>query len=152
MHELIRLIKQRKFKALFMEKTDDSFVQFFRYLFVGGLASVVDWTALWFFYDIVNIYKYVSIALAFACGLLVNYIFSSLFVFTDVETGSRTSQFTIYLTTGLIGLGWTELFMLLFDEVLGIHYMVSKIITTAIVLLWNFGSKKILLYRKRGNK
>ena len=152
MHELIRLIKQRKFKALFMEKNDDSFVQFFRYLFVGGLASVVDWTALWFFYDIVNIYKYVSIALAFACGLLVNYIFSSLFVFTDVETGSRTSQFTIYLTTGLIGLGWTELFMLLFDEVLGIHYMVSKIITTAIVLLWNFGSKKILLYRKRGNK
>lgn len=152
MHELIRLIKQRKFKALFMEKNDDSFVQFFRYLFVGGLASVVDWTALWFFYDIVNIYKYISIALAFACGLLVNYIFSSLFVFTDVETGSRTSQFTIYLTTGLMGLGWTELFMLLFDEVLGIHYMVSKIITTAIVLLWNFGSKKILLYRKRGNK
>lgn len=135
-----------------MEKNDDSFVQFFRYLFVGGLASVVDWTALWFFYDIVNIYKYVSIALAFACGLLVNYIFSSLFVFTNVENGNRTSQFTIYLTTGLMGLGWTELFMLLFDEVLGIHYMVSKIITTAIVLLWNFGSKKILLYRKRGNK
>lgn len=152
MHELIKLIKQRKFKALFMEQTSDSFIQFFRYLFVGGLASVVDWTALWFFYDIINIHKYVSIALAFVCGLLVNYIFSSLFVFTNVESNNRASQFSIYLTTGLIGLGWTELFMLLFDEVLSIHYMVSKIITTAIVLLWNFGSKKILLYRKRGNK
>ncbi len=152
MHNLLTLIKQRKFKALFVEETYDSFVQFFRYLFVGGLASVVDWTALWFFYDIINIHKYVSIALAFICGLLVNYIFSSLFVFTKIENSSRTSQFSIYLTTGLMGLGWTELFMLLFDKALGIHYMVSKIITTAIVLLWNFGSKKILLYRKRDKK
>ena len=153
MHELIRLIKHKKIKALFMAKTHNTFIQFFRYLFVGGFASVVDWLALWFFYEKASIYEYVSIAMAFVCGLMANYILSSHFVFTGIAKDKKhTTKFPVYFTTGLIGLGFTELFMLLFDGVLGIHYMVSKIITTAVVFIWNFGSKKILLYRKRDDE
>ena len=63
MLELIRLIKHRKIKALFMAKTHNTFIQFFRYLFVGGFASVVDWGALWLFYDILGIWEYIAIAL-----------------------------------------------------------------------------------------
>ncbi len=157
MHELIRLIKHRKIKALFMAKTHNTFIQFFRYLFVGGFASVVDWGVLWLLYDKLGAFsfigradEYISIAIAFLCGLFVNYILSMHFVFTGIaKNKTHTSKFPVYLITGVIGLLFTELFMLLFDGVFGIHYMVAKIITTAIVFLWNFGSKKIILYRKR---
>ena len=153
MHELIRLIKHRKIKALFMAKTHNTFIQFFRYLFVGGFASVVDWGALWLFYDILGIWEYLSIALAFLSGLFVNYILSNHFVFTGIAKDKKhTSKFPVYFVTGVIGLVFTELFMLLFDGVFGMHYMTAKIITTAVVFIWNFGSKKIILYRKRDDE
>lgn len=153
MHELIRLIKHRKIKALFMAKTHNTFIQFFRYLFVGGFASVVDWGALWLFYDILGIWEYIAIALAFLSGLFVNYILSNHFVFTGIAKDKKhTSKFPVYFVTGVIGLVFTELFMLLFDGVFGMHYMLAKIITTAVVFIWNFGSKKIILYRKRDDE
>lgn len=111
---------------------------------------MADWTALWLFYDVLGIREYLSIALAFIGGLLVNYILSSRFVFTGIAKDKKHStKFPVYLVTGIIGLVFTELFMLLFDSVLGIHYMASKIITTVLVFGWNFGSKKLILYRKR---
>jgi putative flippase GtrA len=148
MHELIQLIKQYNLKALFINKTDNPFIQFFRYVFVGGAATVVDWTFLWLFYDVIGIYKYLSVAFSFLLGLLTNFCLSDRFVFSNVpETRSSANKFSVYLITGLIGLGLTELFMLLFDGLLGLHYMIAKIITTAIVLAWNFFSKKIALYK-----
>lgn len=148
--EFIRLIRHRKIKALFTAKTHNTFIQFFRYLFVGGLASVADWTALWILYDKLRIHEYLSIALAFLLGLLVNYYLSSKFVFTGIAKDKKHgTKFSVYLITGVIGLALTELLMLLLDGVLGVHYMVAKIITTVLVFGWNFGSKKIILYRKR---
>ncbi len=153
MKELIRLIRHRKIKALFMAKTHNTFIQFFRYIFVGGLASVVDWGALWLLYSKVGIPQYIAIAVAFLCGLFVNYILSVHFVFTGIaKDQNHSTKFSVYFTTGVIGLVLTELFMLFFESVLGIHYMVSKIITTALVFGWNFGSKKLILYRKRDDE
>lgn len=151
--ELIRLIRHRKIKALFLAKTHNTFIQFFRYLFVGGLASVVDWAVLWLLYGQLNIPQYISVALAFLCGLLVNYILSVHFVFVGIaKDQNHSTKFSVYFTTGVIGLILTELFMMLFENFLNIHYMIAKIITTALVFGWNFGSKKIILYRKRDDE
>lgn len=153
MLELIKLILGFKLKTLFIAKTNNSYIQFFRYFFVGGISTVVDWAALWFCYDVLDIFKYLSVAIGFCIGLVVNYVLSDKFVFNDVSKDKSTTQkFSIYLVTGLMGLGFTEIFMLIFDGLLNIHYMVSKVITTAIVFIWNFGSKKIALYRKRDKK
>ena len=105
------------------------------------------------FYDILGIWEYIAIALAFLSGLFVNYILSNHFVFTGIAKDKKhTSKFPVYFVTGVIGLVFTELFMLLFDGVFGMHYMLAKIITTAVVFIWNFGSKKIILYRKRDDE
>ena len=56
------------------------------------------------------------------------------------------AEFLIFLIIGLIGLGLTLLFMWLFVDVAGIYPLISKLVTTAIVLLWNFGARKIILY------
>ena len=31
-----------------------------------------------------------------------------------------------------------------------LHYTVSKLVTTGIVFMWNFGSRKLLLFRRNG--
>lgn len=153
MKELIKLIRHRKIKALFMAKTHNTFIQFFRYLFVGGIASIVDWAALWLFYGVIGIEEYIAVALAFLCGLLVNYILSIHFVFVGIaKDQNHSTKFSVYFTTGVIGLTLTELFMLLFDGLLNMHYMVARIITTLLIFGWNFGSKKMILYRKRDDE
>ena len=49
MREFFSLLFHGRMKALFLEPTTNSFIQFFRYLFVGGLATVVDWVLLFGF-------------------------------------------------------------------------------------------------------
>lgn len=149
LNELIKLIRHRKIKALFMAKTHNTFIQFFRYIFVGILTNAIDWVALWFLYQKLNVYEYLSVALAFLLGLAANYILSTKMVFVGIAKNKKhTEKIPVYFFVAVLGLVLTEVFMLLFDGLLGIHYMVSKILTTVIVFIWNFGSKKIILYRK----
>ena len=55
----------------------------------------------------------------------------------------------VFALIGLIGLGLTELLMWLFAGRAGLHYLPSKLLTTALVFIWNFAAKKLLLFRNR---
>lgn len=153
MHELIRLVKHGKIKALFMAKTHNTFIQFFRYIFVGSLASAVDLVTFWIFYQKLEFFEYTAVALSFLCGLIVNYVLSIFFVFVGIgKDHTHSIKFSVYFTVAVFGLAFTEGFMFLLDGVFELHYMLSKILTTIIVFLWNFGSKKLILYRKRDDE
>ncbi len=149
MKELWMLIKSFNLHCLFKSPTNNPFVQFFRYIFVGGIATVVDWGIFYFLQTTFPKTLYVSAAISFCSGLFVNYILSKLLVFTHCPIKSRLVEFLIYLVTGLVGLGLTEIILLMLIDGLNIHFMISKVTATVIVFIWNFGSKKILLYRKR---
>ena len=153
MKEIFELIRERKFKALFYKPTDNTLLQFLRYLFAGGGATVADWSVLYILRSLLSVQLYVSVAIAFCFGLCINYVLSKLFVFNGVsKKAGRTAEISVYLVTGLIGLGFTEGLMFVFCDLLNIYYMPSKIVTTALVLAWNFGSKKFILYREREKK
>ena len=49
---------------------------------------------------------------------------------------------------GVIGLIFNELIMYAGTDILHLHYMVSKLISTAIVFFWNFFARKFLLFNK----
>ncbi len=144
-----RLFKKCKllFHRLFVEPTERTAVQFFRYLFVGGLAFLVDAGAL-FLLERAGLHYLLAAAVAFLLGLTANFILSKLFVFTkDPRRGGRAGEFAAYGLIGLAGLGITELVMYLCTSVFGIYFMLSKIISTVLVFLWNFGARKFFLYR-----
>ena len=42
MDEIRQILRDKNFKKLFVGDTDNTLIQFFRYVFVGGLAFVVD--------------------------------------------------------------------------------------------------------------
>jgi putative flippase GtrA len=151
MKELFGYIKNKDFKALFAEPTTNLFIQMFRYLFVGGGAFIVDWGSLALF-KFIGFNLYVSTALAFVLGLVANYILSKAFVFkAEKSSVGNTAEFIIYGVIGVIGLGLTELLMFILSEKIGIHFLISKIIAAAIVLVWNFVARKLILYRGDSN-
>lgn len=149
MKELFHLLVAHDLNGLFKKETRNGFLQFFRYIFVGGIATVVDWGIL-FVLDLLHPELiYLSVAVSFLAGLIVNYVLSKKFVFHAHTSGyHKFTELGVYVLTGLIGLGLTELIMYISVDLISMRHMFAKIIATALVLAWNFGSKKILLYRK----
>jgi putative flippase GtrA len=95
--------------------------------------------------------------LSFTAGLAVNYLLSASWVFRT-ETNNKARDFAVFSVIGIIGLGLTNLLLYLFIDLgimLRIFYflredmilMLSKMITVAIVLVWNFSARKKFLFR-----
>lgn len=135
---------KKMWSQFFIEKTDNVILQFIRYFFVGGVAAVVNIGMLYVFTDLCHIYYLVSNVISFILGLIVNYILSKKLVFQDETTISKTKEFLIYAIIGVVGLGIDTLLIGLFTSVMNIYYMLSKILSTMIVFVWNFGARKVL--------
>jgi putative flippase GtrA len=50
---------------------------------------------------------------------------------------------------GVVGLGLTELLLYLLSGLLGAPVLLSKVVATAATFLWNFTSRKLLLFSPR---
>ncbi len=147
--KFFELLKKGDFKALFFENTEDAFLQFFRYIFVGGASFVADYVALHLITEL-GIHYLVSGIISFIIGLCVNFALSKWLVFSKKTEGKeKTKEVVVFTVITVIGLGITELLMWLFTEKLLWYYMVSKAVAAVIVLFWNFFMKKILLYGKK---
>ncbi|MBQ2560110.1 MAG: GtrA family protein [Fibrobacter sp.] len=126
--------------------------QFVRYLVTGGLAFVVDFGLYalclykfdWF-YLLANLVGLVA-------GLVINYIMSIAWVFSEckrVLEDRKTAEFTIFAVVGFLGVGINELLMLLMVGGFKWDEMISKMAAAVLVLMWNFGARKMMLFREQ---
>lgn len=134
------------FNKLFRDPTDDIFLQLFRYVFVGGTAFVVDFFFLYFFSDICGIYYLISAVLSFIISVLVNYIMSTKWVFNQDNIENKVLEFNLFILISTIGLVFTEILLYLFTDIIGLYYLISKIISAIIVLFWNFLARRVMFY------
>ena len=139
--------KESAIDKLIKNQTDRTHIQFFRYIFVGGAAFIVDFASLFIFTDIFGVYYLTSAAIAFILGLIANYILSIRWVFNKRSLDNMWSEFAIFAVIGIIGLGLNELIIWLFTDYVGLFYLVSKIIAAALILFWNFFARKFTLFR-----
>ncbi len=139
--------KETAIDKVLKNQTDKTHIQFFRYIFVGGAAFIVDFVSLFTFTDFFGVYYLISAALAFTLGLIANYVLSINWVFNNRTLDNMWSEFTVFAIIGLIGLGLNELFIWFFTDFVDIYYLISKIIAAALILSWNFFARKFVLFR-----
>ena len=132
--------------------SQDTIFQLIRYGFVGGIAFVADYFSLYAFTEYIGIPYLVSAAIAFMIGLTVNYVLSNIIVFTTHRLQNKWLEFAIFAIIGVIGLGLNELIMYCASELIGLHYMISKLISTALVFFWNFFARKLTLFYKKSDE
>jgi len=123
--------------------------QFIRYAISGGIAFILDFTILYILTDFFQIYYLMSAGIAFIAGVLTTYIFSITWVFDKRRIQNKHLELGVFILLSVVGLLLTELFMWFFTEKVYFHYLNSKIISSAIVLFWNFFSKKIILFSSK---
>jgi putative flippase GtrA len=139
----------RFISTLFIEETENWFIQLFRYLFVGGFAFVVDYGLLLFLTEALGLHYLISATISFIAGLIVNYFLSTSWIFRKSRLENKWVEFLFYSIIGAIGLGLNNLLLYLLTDKVHIHYMISKLLATAFVMLWNFVSRRIILFTKK---
>ena len=132
---------------LLKNKTNDTLIQLFRYTFVGGFAFIFDFGSLFILTEYFNVYYLVSAAIAFLLGLTINYYLSVIWVFEKRSIKSKQIEFAIFALIGISGLALNEFFIWFFTEIVNMHYLFSKLVSTALVYLWNFCIRKFILFR-----
>lgn len=131
---------------LLKNQTNNTLIQLFRYTFVGGFAFIVDFSLLVILTEFCGVHYLISTAIALTIGLSINYCLSVIWVFDKRKLANKSIEFTLFAIIGIVGLGLNELFIWLFTEFAGFHYLISKIISTAIIYLWNFFARKYILF------
>lgn len=119
--------------------------QFMKFGVVGVIAFVIDYGLLALLTEAFGVNYLVSATISFTVSVVFNYLASMRYVFTHKEGMSRRREFVIFVVLSVIGLAINNLCMWAGVELLGIHYLITKIAATAIVMIWNFATRKIFL-------
>lgn len=119
--------------------------QFMKFGVVGFIAFVIDYGLLALLTETVGINYLISATISFSTSVVFNYLASMRYVFSHREGMSRRREFTIFVLLSIAGLLINNICMWAGVELFGIHYLITKIIATAIVMVWNFTTRKIFL-------
>ena len=119
--------------------------QFMKFGVVGVIAFVIDYGLLALLTELFGINYLVSATISFTASVVFNYAASMRYVFTHKEGMSRRREFVIFVVLSVIGLLINNGCMWAGVELLGVHYLLTKIVATAIVMIWNFVTRKIFL-------
>lgn len=122
--------------------------QIIKFGFVGFLCFFIDYGIMVLLTEVVGIDYLVSSGISFTVSVIVNYILSITFVFETDKNKNKFKEFVVFVFLSVIGLGINEACMWFAVELLGIHYMISKIGATAVVMVYNFISRKIFIEKK----
>lgn len=122
--------------------------QIIKFGFVGFLCFFIDYGVMVFLTEVFRIDYLVSSGISFTVSVIVNYILSITFVFETDKDKNKLKEFVVFVFLSLIGLGINEACMWLAVEAAGIYYMISKIGATAVVMVYNFVTRKIFIEKK----
>lgn len=135
------------------------FWEIFRFAIVGALAAVFDFiTNILFRYFILNNsgltdmwISTLAVFFGFVVGVIINYVCSISIVFKvnkEKDFSKKPLGWLLFVLLSAVGLGiGIGLEILLFD-ICGLSEPISFIIRTLVVLVWNYISRKVFIFKK----
>jgi putative flippase GtrA len=120
-----------------------------KYFVVGGISACVD---IGFFFVFAKLLGYNYLAMAtvgFLIAVPVNYLLSVRFVFTSGARFKPLEELGLVYLVSSVGLGLHLLVLYAAIDGLGLELMLSKLIATGSVFLWNFLARNYFVFRAR---
>lgn len=153
---------KEKLQQLLINKNDNVFIQFFRSVFVGGLATLVDLGVFYVLAISFNLHPNLATTISFIFGLIINYYLTQLWVFSYTPD-SLTRSFAIFTIIGVVGLLLNNflLYVMIDYRILASGFgmtnpdsikLTAKIIATFVVFVWNFSARKYFIFREQKTK
>jgi putative flippase GtrA len=121
------------------------FRQFSSFAVVGVIATGAHYALL---IGLVEIFGFSAVPAAlagFCAGGTVSYLLSRRHVFRS--TAPHEEAVTRFAIVAIVGFGLTYVFMSLLVQIAHIPYLPAQVVTTGIVMLWNFAAHKMWTFR-----
>ena len=143
-------------KVLFgKDYTDSELIKILLYLFVGGTAALVEWGLFYLFIThflnglglSLTSLTMLATSLAFCLSTLYHYFLGNILVFDSGSRYKRGKELSLVFLVSVMGLGFNLLLMYIFVSLCGWQPMLSKVLTSAIVVVWNYLSRKKWIFR-----
>ncbi len=113
------------------------------YAFLAGIATVVDFLVLFLLTDFIHIWYLISSVVSYTCGMGTNYTLNKYLNFKNTSK-KIIPQIGLFAAVALVGLGLNQILLFFLVEYFGLWYMLAKVISVSIVMIWSFfGHKKI---------
>lgn len=129
------------------------FKQFLSYFIVGGTAAIVEWIIFSILSNALYINYMIATSIAFIFSTTVNWILGRLLTFKSSKAfvQRRIKEAILVFLVSFIGLLFNILLMYIMVDVLQmsgpLQKILSKIIATGIVFVWNFMLRKYFIYK-----
>ncbi len=117
--------------------------QILKFGVVGGIAFVIDYGILFLLAKVLGLNELISAAISFIISLTFNYFLSTKWVFDAKKQTPK--EVIIFVLLSVVGLGINELLIYLGTKKLGIDVMIVKLFATAIVMVYNFITRKLII-------
>ena len=120
--------------------------QILKFAICGGTAFIIDYGVFIVLTQVFKIYYLIASIISFTISVIYNYILSIKWVFKAKK--QNVKEFFIFVVLSIIGLGINSLIMYIFVDLISIHELISKVIATIIVMIYNFITRKIFVEEK----
>lgn len=119
-----------------------------RYFLASAAALAVDAGTFLALIRLADVHYLVSAPIGFALGVVVIYLLSIRWVFTDRRLADSRWEFAIFTGIGIVGLSINELVIYLGVDRFALSYELAKLASAAAVFGFNFGARKLLLFTR----
>lgn len=119
--------------------------QIMKFGVVGVIATVIDFGVMNILYYGLGLDILIANTSGFVISLIFNYLASMKYVFAHKEGMSRRREFAIFVVLSVIGLVLNDGIVLALKSGLGLEANLAKICATALVMVYNFVTRKIFL-------
>ena len=134
-----------------MEALKKLIAQFMKFGVVGFIAFIIDYGTMIALTEIFGVPYLISTTVGFIVSVIFNYLASMKYVFARRDDIGRAREFTVFVVLSVIGLGLNDVLMWGFVDMLGGDYRLMKILVTALVMVYNFVTRKIFLEKHEKN-
>lgn len=128
-----------------------------KFVLTGGVCFLIEYAALVLLKEWLHLPVVAATPIAFLISVVFNYLLCVKWVFEGAKEGSRAAQLGFVITSVMgLFLNWLIMWALtallgedtLLFTLLGIEvkvYMLNKVIATALVMVWNYFTKRYVL-------
>lgn len=116
------------------------------YVWIAGLATLVDTGVLVFLRVKMGLFVWLSAALGYGCGMAANFLLNK---FVNFASKARPilSQARTFFIVATIGLGLTAALMEVFVQVFHLRLLIAKGVSIVIVFGWSFWGHHTLTFK-----
>ena len=118
--------------------------QFLRFAMVGAVATAVHYAILIALHEFAHVDLLPATSIGFVVGAVVSYTLNRRYTFESQQHFGR--GLAMFIAVGCVGLFLNGLIVSLLTQA-GLIYILAQMIATGLVLIWNFGAARLVVFR-----